>query len=411
LLNLYGFTGSLPIGFNHPYFDQPDVKHRLAESTRTKVANSDVYSEHLATFVRTFDRVMGLPPLRRYFFVDGGALAVENALKAAMDWKVRRNIAAGRGERGTEIVHFQQAFHGQSGYTMSLTNTDPRKIDYFAKFLWPRILAPILDFSLPPAQRARAVVQKEQLAEKQLRDVLGLKGVDIAAIIIEPIQGEGGDNHFRGEFLRLLRQICDEHDVLLIFDEVQTGFGTTGKRWCCEHFGVSPDLIAFGKKSQACGVMIGPRLDEVKDNVFRLPGRVRSTWGGSLSDMVRCTCYLHVVEKEGLVDHAKRVGEELLEGLHELAGAYTPISAVRGRGLMFAFDLPDRETREKFYKGLYDVGLLALRSGESSICFRPALDFPMHAVERAIDILREQCGRMSTTRLSTHVVVPDLGGI
>src|SRR6185295_7194805 len=152
-------------------------------------------------------------------------VAVENALKAAMDWKVRKNIARGRGEYGTEIIHFKRAFHGRTGYTMSLTNTDPRKTDYFAKFTWPRIDNPSLDFSLPAEQRNKAVLEKERLAEKQIRDVLAEKRDHVAAIIIEPIQSEGGDNHFRGEFLRKLRLICDEEDLLLIFDEVQTGMG------------------------------------------------------------------------------------------------------------------------------------------------------------------------------------------
>src|SRR6266446_3700222 len=262
LLDLYGFYGALPVGFNHPWFARLEVQAALLQAAGTKVANSDVLSVPYATFVDTFSRVVGTAPLERYFFIEGGSLAVENALKAAMDWKVRKNLAAGRGERGTEIIHFEGAFHGRTGYTMSLTNTDPRKIDYFAKFPWPRILAPALDFSLPPAQRTRSVIETEKIAEKQICDVLAQKAADIAALIIEPIQGEGGDNHFRGEFLQLLRRICDEHEMLLIFDEVQCGMGITGKNWCCEHFDVLPDLMSFGKKAQVCGVMAGPRLDE-----------------------------------------------------------------------------------------------------------------------------------------------------
>ena len=96
-----------------------------------------------------------MPPLERYLFIEGGALAIENTLKAAMDWKVRKNMAAGRGERGTEILHFRHAFHGRSGYTMSLTNTDPRKTDLFAKFDWPRVSNPSIDFSLA-GERARS---------------------------------------------------------------------------------------------------------------------------------------------------------------------------------------------------------------------------------------------------------------
>src|SRR5687768_6457535 len=229
LIDLYGFYGSLALGFNHPWFDRPAVQQDLLEAARTKIANSDVYSMHYAEFVKTFYRVMGLPPLERYFFIDGGALAVENALKAAMDWKVRKNLAAGRGERGTEILHFERAFHGRSGYTMSLTNTDPRKTEYFAKFDWPRVATPSIDFALPESERLEEVAEREKTSEKRIREILTERGHDIAAIIIEPIQGEGGDNHFRAEWFHTLRQIADESDVLLIFDEVQTGLGTTGR--------------------------------------------------------------------------------------------------------------------------------------------------------------------------------------
>src|SRR5260221_1898212 len=305
LLDLYGFYGSLPVGFNHPCFRAPGVQQDLLGAARTKVANSDVYSRAYATFVDTFSRVMGLAPLDRYFFIEGGAMAVENALKSAMDWKVRKNLAAGLGERGTEILHFEHAFHGRSGYTMSLTNTDPRKTDYFAKFPWPRVITPSLDFGLPEPARLQAAREKERLAEAQIREILRHKAIDIAAVIIEPIQGEGGDNHFRGEWLQTLRRICDQHDLLLILDEVQTGVGTTGRNWCCQHFDVLPDLLVFGKKTQACVVMAGPRLDEVPDNCFRLPSRINSTWRGNLVDMVRSTHYLQIIEPEQLVTNAQ----------------------------------------------------------------------------------------------------------
>jgi L-lysine 6-transaminase len=359
-----------------------------------KVANADVYTVQFATFVKTFARVMGLPPLERYFFIEGGALAVENAVKTAMDWKVRKNLATGLGERGTEIIHFERAFHGRTGYTMSLTNTDPRKTDLFAKFPWPRITSPTLDFSLPVPQREQAAKEKELLAEKQIRDVLARKGADVAAIIIEPIQGEGGDNHFRGEFLRLLRMLCDESDVLLIFDEVQSGMGITGRNWCCQHFDVLPDLLAFGKKAQVCGVMAGPRLDEVKDNCFRLPSRINSTWGGNFTDYVRSTHYLNIYEEEGLVENARVQGEFLLERLQALARAHPVISAPRGRGLMVAFDLPNTELRDAFVKGAYELGLLVVRCGQRSIRLRPVLDVKQDVLVEALKIMDEQCSRL-----------------
>jgi L-lysine 6-transaminase len=394
LLDLYGCFGSLPVGFNHPWFEQPEVRHDLLTVARSKAANSDMYSTFYAEFVQTLDRVARLEPLDRWFFIEGGALGVENALKAAMDWKVRKNLAAGRGERGTAIVHFERAFHGRSGYTLSLTNTDPVKTAHFAKFPWPRVPAPALDFTLPEAARQEQAAAQERECEAKLRAVLEREHEDIAAVIIEPIQGEGGDRHFRGEWLHTLRRLCDEFDVLLIFDEVQCGGGTTGRMWCCEHFGVKPDLLAFGKKIQACGVMAGPRLDEVKDNVFRLSGRINSTWGGNLVDMVRATHVLRIIEHDSLLEQAAHVGRSFLDALNEADRDHSMISATRGRGLMIAFDLPSRELREKFYRGLFEKGLLALRSGERSIRFRPALDLPLEAVDEAMSIIRKQCDAM-----------------
>src|SRR5229473_2940781 len=358
LIDLYGFFGSMPIGFNHPYFDQPDVQRDLLRAAKAKVANSDVYSEAYAEFVETFARVAGLPPLEKYLFIEGGALAVENALKAAMDWKVRQNMAAGRGERGTQILHFRHAFHGRSGYTMSLTNTDPRKTDLFAKFDWPRVSCPFIDFALPESEREKDVIAREKKSEQEIRDYVDKRKIDICA---------------------------------LIFDEVQCGMGATGKMWCCQHFDMLPDLLAFGKKAQTCGVMAGPRLDEVKDNAFRLPSRLNSTWGGNLTDMVRSTHYMHIIEEESLVENAAKVGAYFLDQLRDLQRYEPTISAVRGRGLLLSFDLPDGDTREKFWKGLFDLGVLTLRSGDRSIRFRPALDITAEVVDEAMGLIRQYC--------------------
>ena len=391
LIDLYGFFGSMPVGFNHPYFDDADVQRDLLRAAKVKIANSDVYSEGYAEFVETFARVVGLPPLDRYLFIEGGALAVENCLKAAMDWKVRKNMAAGHGERGTEVLHFRHAFHGRSGYTMSLTNTDPRKTDLFAKFDWPRVSTPYLNFSLPESDREGDVIERETKSEQEIRAFIDKRKIDICALIIEPIQGEGGDNHFRGEWLKKLREICDENEIILIFDEVQCGMGATGRNWCCQHFDILPDVMAFGKKAQVCGVMAGPRFDEVEDNAFRLPSRLNSTWGGNFTDMVRSTHFLRIIEKENLVENAGKVGAYFLDQLRELQTIFGFIKAVRGRGMFLAFDLPDAKTREEMWKGLFDLGVLTLRSGERSIRFRPALDMTGEVVDEAIALMTKYC--------------------
>src|SRR5437867_13113105 len=302
-------------------------------------------------------------------------------------------MAAGQGEGGTQILHFRHAWHRSTGYTMSLTNTDRRKTDLFAKFDWPRVSCPHINFALPESEQERDVIERENKSEAEIRKFIDERKIDICAIIIEPIQGEGGDNHFRGEWLQTLRRICDENEILLIFDEVQCGMGVTGRNWCCEHFDVLPDLLAFGKKAQVCGVMAGPRLDEVKDNAFRLSSRLNSTWGGNFTDMVRSTHFLCIVEKEHLVENAARVGGYFLDRLRDLQKEEPLISAARGRGLFLAFDLPDAKTREEFWKGLFDLGVLTLRSGENSIRFRPPLDITAEVIDEAMDAMRKYCGQ------------------
>jgi L-lysine 6-transaminase len=167
--------------------------------------------------------------------------------------------------------------------------------------------------------------------------------------------------------------------------------GATGRNWCCQHFDVLPDVMAFGKKAQVCGVMAGPRFDEVEDNAFRLPSRLNSTWGGNFTDMVRSTQFLRIIEKENLVENAGKVGAYFLDQLRELQTIFGFIKAVRGRGIFLAFDLPDAKTREEMWKGLFDLGVLTLRSGERSIRFRPALDMKGEVVDEAIELMTKYC--------------------
>lgn len=390
-LDFYGFFAAQPVGYNHPRLLAPDFQQRLLAAATTKVANPDMYTGWFADFVKTFDQVAGLPRFEHFFFIDGGALAVENALKTAFDWKVRRNLAAGRGEIGHQVIHFRQAFHGRSGYTLSLTNThDRRKTMYFPIFDWPRVDNPAIDFSLPPERRDADVAAREQAAIKQIEDAIRQRGAHhVAALIIEPIQGEGGDNHFRPAFFFRLRELCDQHDIILIFDEVQTGIGITGRIWCCEHFGVMPDIIAFGKKVQICGIMAGPRIDEEPQNVFRVSTRINSTFGGNIADMVRSAEYLRIIRDENLCERAAETGAHLGELLERLARDLPAVTAPRGRGLMRAFDLPKQEFRDAVRKAALERGLLVLGCGSRSIRFRPVLDIPTADVDAGVAILRD----------------------
>ncbi|MFP4527258.1 MAG: L-lysine 6-transaminase [Candidatus Kapaibacterium sp.] len=379
---------SMPVGMNHPkMLDEEFIKY-LGVMALNKPSNSDIYTESMATFVKTFFKT-AVPDYFKYsFFIDGGALAVENALKAAFDWKVRKNMRKNSSaEKGHKIIHFREAFHGRSGYTMSLTNTDPNKVRYFPKFDWPRVTNPKLKF--PITAEVLAEVEKlERQAESEIKEAFRNNPDDIAAIIIEPIQGEGGDNHFRPEFFRMLRNLADENDALLIFDEVQTGVGITGKWWAHQHMGIEPDIMAFGKKMQVCGILAGPKLDEEPDNVFKVSSRINSTWGGNLVDMVRSTKYLEIIEEEKLVDNAAGMGAKLIEKLVELEYDYPElVSNVRGQGLFCAFDMPDADVRSKLISGLFEEGLIILPCGPKSIRFRPPLNITSDELDNGMKMV------------------------
>ena len=386
-LDYYAYFASQPVGHNHPGLCEPTFRQRIAEVALYNPANSDVYTTYMAEFVETFARVAMPPEMKHLFLVSGGALAVENALKAAFDWKTRKNMAAGKGERGTQVIHLREAFHGRSGYTLSLTNTaDPRKFMYYPRFDWPRIINPKLEFPVTDAVLQR-VIGEEAQAIAEIERAVEERPDDIAALIIEPIQGEGGDNHFRPEFFQVLRRLADEHQFMLIVDEVQTGLATTGRMWAVEHMGVKPDMIAFGKKAQVCGVMVNGRIDEVEENVFRVSSRINSTWGGNLVDMVRAQRYLEIIEAEALVQNADAMGRLLLDGLVAVSKDSDLLSNVRGRGMMLAFDLPDPRSRDIFRGLLLENGLIALKSGVRSIRFRPMLDLDHGAVEEGLEII------------------------
>ncbi len=389
LLDMFSFFATLPVGMNHPKLADPDFLAALQRAAVVNPSNSDVYTVEFAEFVDTFARVAMPEHLPRAFFVAGGAMGVENALKAAFDWKVRRNFRKGaRTEKGHQVLHFREAFHGRSGYTLSLTNTaDPRKYEFFPKFDWPRIDNPKRRFPASPAEDQR-VAAAEAASLAQAKQAFAERRDDIACIIIEPIQAEGGDNHFRPEFLRALRDLAHENEALLIFDEVQTGMGITGRMWAHEHDDVRPDLLSFGKKTQVCGMLSGPRLDEEPENVMRQSSRINSTWGGNLVDMVRCQRYLEIMEEERLVERAAETGGHLVKQLAALAADRPELTQPRGVGLMCAVDLPDAASRDAVIDRAYQLGVMLLPCGTRSIRFRPPLDVTTDEIDEALTLLR-----------------------
>jgi L-lysine 6-transaminase len=394
-LDFFTFFASSPLGMNHPYLQSEEVKEILYKVVVNKPSNSDIYTTYMADFVDSFAQIAKPDYMKYLFFVSGGALAVENGLKVAFDWKVRKNFLKGyKEEKGQKVIHFKEAFHGRSGYTMSLTNTDPAKVKYYPKFDWPRITNPKIQF--PLENHLDEVIKLENQAIEEIDLAIKNNPDDIAVIIIEPIQAEGGDNIFRKEFFEKLRKIADENEILLMFDEVQTGFGLTGKFWASDYY-VKPDIIAFGKKAQVCGIMVSDRIDDIEDNVFKVSSRINSTWGADLTDMVRSKFILDVIKNENLVDNARKVGDHLKYQLELIQNEFPKlINNVRGLGLMCSFDLPTAELRDKFRETCYNEKLMILGCGEKSIRFRPPLNITESEIDKGLTIIRKVLSLMSS---------------
>ncbi len=382
-LDLFSFFGARALGFNHRKLVDPDFVERMGRVALHKPSNCDVYTPEYEAFVDRFCTGALGGAFAKVFFIEGGSPAVENAVKTAVDWKHHKNMAAGRGEKGTQIIHFAGGFHGRTGYALSLTDAlDPRKTQFFPRFDWPRVSSPWMTFPFDE-EAAAEVAEREAQSLREIEAAFDANPDDIAAIIIEPIQGEGGDRYFRTEFLAELRRLSLEREALLIFDEIQTGFGSTGTWWDWQHHGVKPDVMVFGKKTQVCGIAVTERVNEV-DSVFVVPSRISSTFEGNLVDMVRCHRTIDIIEEDNLLDHAVRMGDYLMKLLEDLSRTFPEVSGVRGRGLWAAFDLPTREERDRVIGGCFEEYLIVMGCGEKSVRMRPALDIGADAIGRAV---------------------------
>lgn len=373
-LDCFSQFASQPIGWNHPKLLKNKNKDRLMRAAIHKIANADILSVEYADFVQEFASITS--DFKYHFFIDGGALAVENALKAAFDWKLQKLGWNEDKVNELDVIHLDEAFHGRSGYTLSLTNRpwDTTKTKWFPKFAWTRVPNPKMH-----GDESFLNVEVESL--KRIESALQ-KG-NVAAVILEPIQGEGGDNHFSDLFFSRLRELTLQYDAMLIFDEVQTGMGLTGKMWAYQHFHVVPDMICFGKKTQVCGFCSTDRIDDVPTNVFHVQSRINSTWGGNFTDMVRSTIFMEIIREDNLVENASEVGHYFLSKLLDMG-----LKNARGRGLMLAFDLDNTEKRNEVLKKL-EESVLMLPCGQKSIRIRPHLTFSKNDADRAVEFIKK----------------------
>ena len=376
ILDLGGFFGSSPISHNHEDMNNSQFIEEIGKVALHKPSNSDFYTAEMAKFVDIFKRMCMPEPFKYLFMIDGGASANENSLKTAFDWKKRKNMEIDENE--LEIIHFKNAFHGRSGFTLSLTNTDPIKYKYFPKFDWKRFPFPTLKYP-NYSHNYFNNVSRETIIMNKMTNYIKQNNKKIAAIITEPFQGEGGNNFMSDRFWKFLRDICDKYEMLLIADEVQTSL-STGKIWAYEHLGPAPDIICFGKKFQVCGIISTGRIDDVKNHVFQLSSRINSTFGANLTDMVRCTKYLEIINKYNYLENVDFIGTYVLQELEKIP----LINNIRGKGLFIAFDLPNTKLRDSLIEKLMELNVLVLPCGKNSIRLRPKLDIEKHHVNEFI---------------------------
>lgn len=387
-LDFFTSFASWPMGYNHPGMMDASFREELELVARNKPANSDLYTSHMADFVETFATRVTPEGFPHHFWIDGGALAVENAIKVAFDWKAHK-VGVDQVNDGNDLVilHFKAAFHGRTGYTMSLTNTVPDKVALFPKFDWPRVHNPAIEFA-SDGSIANDIAAEEARACQEIEAAFAKYENRIAGILIETMQGEGGDNHFRPEFFQALRGYADKHEALLIYDEVQVGFFGSGTPWMWQQLGVAPDVVAFGKKTQVCGIYANRRVDEVPDNVFVRSSRINSTWGANLVDMVRAKRMIEIILEEDLAGKVAQRGEQFIQGLRTLAVERGCISNVRGVGSLIAFTCESNAARDCLLATLMDNKILALASGEESVRFR----MPLVVTAEEIDLALERIG-------------------
>jgi len=381
---------SWPIGYNHPMMEDEAFRAELLTAALTKIANADLYTSSMASFVDTFSTHVTPASHPYHFWISGGSLAVENAMKVAFDWKARKLGRTDFHENVNDLVimHFKHAFHGRSGYTLSVTNTLPDKVGLFPQFQWPRITPPAMEFDLDGGV-ANEIEAAEKATYAEMEAAFARHRGKVAAILIEPLQAEGGDHHFRPEFMRKLRLYADEEEAMLIFDEVQTGFFGTGTPWLWQQYDVEPDVVSFGKKTQICGIYSNRRVDEVDDNVFHRSSRINSTWGGSLVDMVRCRRFIEIIEHEKLANNIAEQGARCVEGLRRLARETGAFRNVRGRGSLIAFTADSPDARQALIHSMFERQLMALPCGKDSVRFRLPLTVSANDVDTMLERVAE----------------------
>jgi 4-aminobutyrate aminotransferase len=363
-------------GYNHP---KVVAAIREQAGKFLHICGTDFYFEGFAKLAERLARLAPGSSRKRTFLTNSGTEAIDGAIKLARYYT-----------RRSALIAFRGSFHGRTYGAMSLTSSKMKQHKHFGPFL-PEV------HHVPYANPYRAGGDAAAISHSlsALHDLFDrhVAPDDTAAIFVEPIQGEGGYVIPPMGFLRALRELCDQHGILLVADEVQSGVGRTGKMWACDWEGVEPDIIVTAK-GLASGMPIGAFI--AKESIMTWEaGSHGSTFGGNPVSCAAAMATLDIVEES--LPHIQQMGKRMLAHAHRLQDKYAVIGDVRGRGLMLGIEfVKDRETREPYpdiieriTEQAFRKGLLLLGCGKSTFRLAPPLVLDQYDVDTGMGILEE----------------------
>lgn len=354
-LDFMGMYSSLPIGYNHPIFNTYEFKKEVELVSKLKVVNCEMLSDEFEEFYKKFKNFTSLNMYKNYHFTCTGALANEAAIKTAMWHKGPRPDGY--------VLSIKNSFHGINSVGNIITTRFPgvklRQGNIPGEYMWP-------------------VADSIEDAISHVK----LNPYNLQGVIIEPIQATYGDNYLNKKHLKKLATVCKKYNIPLIFDEVQTGFLTSGTVWYFQQLGIYPDIVTYGKKSQVSGIMV----KESHSEAFNQQKRLSVTYDGDLIDMIRCKYIIKVLNTNNIQENVKERGNQLYKGLSKIK----QIQNVRQTGLLIAFDFATTLERDTFYKQLYNYGMICNPTGEKSIRMRPNLCVTKQEISEAL-VLIKQC--------------------